>query len=478
MAVSGARGNLAQLMKIIGTPLAVNDEKKGVGSVIIEHAYSSGLTPAENWATMPEARANNVASVVSIAKPGEMNKVLIANMVSKIITQIDCGTHAGVHLSVNDANCLDRYIADDQGLFKRNTLITASFLQNAKLHNISNLLVRSPMTCAATKGVCQHCWGLDEKGRLPAIGTNVGVRSAQAMTEPLTQMSLSSKHSVLTIKEKKPELTGFKGVRQLLEVPQNFQHEAILAPVTGFITNVEKASQGGHYIDIADQRMYADPGLTVIVQTGTKVHAGDQLTNGIPHPAKVVEHKGLGEGRQYFVNALHRVYANEGVNLDKRHFELLAKTNMNFVRILEHDPDHPELLKGDTITYNTFRDTYAKEPVRKLIGEAVGHRLGEDIAHHTVGTPITETLAKSFQDQGIHSVSVIKKMPKIEFVMRNFSMNPLMDSDWIARLGHRQLKGSIQQAVQIGEESNIHGTHPIPAYVHGAELKTGPNGEY
>jgi DNA-directed RNA polymerase subunit beta' len=478
MALSGARGNPAQLMKIVTTPLAANSEKKGVNPFLIRRSYSEGLTPAEYWITTPEARANAVASVVSIAKPGEMNKVLIANMITKVITQPDCGTHSGIHLKVDDPNCLDRYTAENQQGIIRNTLVTPQVIQVAKQHHISDLFVRSPMTCAAVNGVCQKCMGLNEKGQTHSIGINVGVRSAQAMTEPLTQMALSSKHSVLTIKEKKPELVGFKGVRQLLEVPKVFQHEALLAEQNGTIGLIEAAPQGGHYIHFGKEKLYAAPDLTVLVKPGQIVEIGDALTNGVPHPGKVIQLKGLGAGRQYFVNALHKVYANEGVNLDKRHFELLAKTNLNHVRLLEHDPDHPELLKGDPISYNVFRDTYAKDTVRKSINEAIGDRLGEDIYHHTVGTPITTQLIQELKARGVTEIQVTKRMPKVEFIMRNFAMNPRQDPDWLGRASHRYLKGSFQQAAQIGEEADIHGYHPIAAYAYGAEIRQGPHGEY
>jgi hypothetical protein len=62
--------------------------------------------------------------------------------------------------------------------------------------------------------------------------------------------------------------------------------------------------------------------------------------------------------------------------------------------------------------------------------------------------------------------------------MKPFTMNPLHESDWMARLAHRYLKGSIQQAAQFGETSDIHGAHPIPAYAYGAELRHGPSGGY
>ncbi len=71
-----------------------------------------------------------------------------------------------------------------------------------------------------------------------------------------------------------------------------------------------------------------------------------------------------------------------------------------------------------------------------------------------------------------------KRMPRVEFVMKPFAMNPLLHPDWLGRMAHRYLKGSVLQGVHGGEESDLHGTHPVPGYAFGAELKHGPNGTY
>jgi DNA-directed RNA polymerase subunit beta' len=477
MAVSGSRGSPSQLMKIVASPLVANS-KTGPGSFLIRHSYAEGLTPAEHWTTAPEARANNVATVISVAKPGELAKVMVANLQSKVVTRNDCGTKAGIHLSIDDHNVIDRYLAADQFGMHRNTLVTPRLVQELRSKGNHDLLVRSPMTCAAPSGVCQMCMGHDEKGQVRPIGTNVGVRSAQAMTEPLTQMALSSKHAVLTIKEKKLEPAGFKGVLQLLEIPKNFQHEATLAPIAGTVGQIVAAAHGGHYIHVGPEKVYAGPQLTARVKKGDSVEAGDQLTDGIPHPAKLIAHKGIGAARKYFVESLDKVYRNEGVNLDRRHFELLARTNMNTVKLNQYDPHHPEFLKGEPVSYNAFRDAYAAGTARKHLHEAVGDRLGEEVFHHTVGTTITPSLANELHGRGVAEVQVLQNVPKVEFSMRSFAMNPLMEKDWMGRLGHRYLKNSILQGVHQGETSDIHGTHPLPAFAYGAELREDAEGHY
>ena len=51
-------------------------------------------------------------------------------------------------------------------------------------------------------------------------------------------------------------------------------------------------------------------------------------------------------------------------------------------------------------------------------------------------------------------------------------------AEWMARLAHRYLKASIAEAAHVGDESDIHTTHPVPAYAYGAELGHGEGGKF
>jgi DNA-directed RNA polymerase subunit beta' len=478
MAATGARGSFPQLMKMIGTPLASQLPGKDVTPWLVTKSYSEGLSPADYWVMAPESRANSIATTVSTAEPGEMAKVLVANMTSQVITQHDCGTHNGVRMMIDDPHSIDRYLASEQHGQAHNTLVTPELINILKAKKAEWLLVRSPMTCVDPHGVCQMCYGLNEKGHLHAIGINVGTRSAQAMAEPLTQMALGSKHAILTVKEKTLTPTGFKGVRQILEIPKIFQGEAVLAPAADTVSEIRSAPQGGSYVKLKQHKkeLYVNPALDLHVKVGDHVEAGDAMTNGLPRPDEITQHKGIGAGRQYFVNALHDMYNGSGVNLDKRHYELLAKSALNHVQFVDSDPNHPEFLRGDVVAYNTFADAYRKDAETVSTDKAEGHRLAADVHHHTVGTLITPSLVKELKSHGVKEVSVSRVAPNVTFVHRSFVMNPLLDHDWLGRLAHRFLRNSIQQAAHTREESNLHGTHPVPAYAFGAEMQEGLDG--
>lgn len=472
---SGARGNPVQYMGIVAGPGAARDAAGRTEPWIIRNSYSEGLKPSDYWVAGNEAILNTIKSSTSVSEPGELSKILVANMADLIVTEDDCGTDNGILLDPSSPDVIDRYLAKDAGTFRANTLITP--LVQAKLAKLrSKVLVRSPMTCEAGDGVCQKCQGLDEKGNIHEVGTNVGVRSAQALADPLTQMALDAKHGVRTAKGERMKLQGLAGFRQMIESPKQFLNKATLATVDGKVTNIEKAPQGGHYIHVDGVQHYTAPNLNPIVKKGVKVERGDALGQGIPKPDEVVKYKGLGVGREYMVNSLKDLYQAQGRNMDQRHFELLARGELNNVRIMDDSSD--DFIKGDIVNYNHLRKQIKKDAKLVPISDALGETLGKEYLSYSAGMRVTPTIQKDLQSKGVTSVLIAPRVPEVEFVMKPASRAPLLHPDWMARLAHRNLKATLQQAAHFGDISNLHGAHPVPAYVFGETFGQGEEGRY
>lgn len=68
-------------------------------------------------------------------------------------------------------------------------------------------------------------------------------------------------------------------------MPSTFKGGAVLAKVDGVVNDIKAAPQGGNYITVGTNTVYAPQARTVKVAVGDKVTAGDRLTNGIPNPA-------------------------------------------------------------------------------------------------------------------------------------------------------------------------------------------------
>jgi DNA-directed RNA polymerase subunit beta' len=472
---SGARGNPSGYASIIATPTYARDGKGNAEPWLIRKSHSEGLSSADNWVASNEAILNTISTYTAVSEPGELAKVLVSNMSNIIITEDDCGTTNGVFLPTLSSSTLDRYLAKEVGGFKHNTLITS--LNQPKLAKISpTILVRSPMTCEAGDGVCQKCQGLNEKGSTHDIGTNVGVRAAQAMAEPLTQFALGAKHGARTAKDDRIKIKGIQGLRQITESPQQFINKATLAQLNGTVERVTVAPQGGHYVFVGGQQHYVTPNLDVIVKVGSPVQAGDALSQGIPKPDEVVRLKGLGVGRQYIVDSLVGLYKDQGRELDQRHFELLAKGELNYVRVLK-DPSR-NFIPGDVVSYNVLRNELKKGTKVMPVGEADGETLGQAYFHFYSGTRVTPQIQAYLKQQGIKEVVIAPRAPEVEFIMKAATRAPLLNPDWMARLAHRNLKTTVMHATHFGESSDIHGTHPVPAYITGVEFGQGPKGKY
>lgn len=477
MALSGARGNIPQLMKTVGSPVAAIDHKGAITPWLISHSYAEGLSPAEYWVTGNEARINTIKSSTSVAEPGDLAKILVNNLYSYVITKDDCGTHNGIALPANDGHILGRYLARDLGRHKYNELVTpAVAAELCQKHE--TVYVRSPMTCEAHPGICRKCQGLDEKGHPHDIGINVGVRSAQALAEPLTQFALNAKHGVRVLKGASKELDGLAGVRQMVEVPQSFVNKATLADHAGTVTKVVVAPHGGHYVYVDGREHYVSPNLEVLVHPDQVVEAGDALSDGVPKPDELVAHKGLGVGRQYLVDALHRLYKKQGVDVDRRHLEILAKADLNHVRILDHSPEHPELLRGDVVSYETYRHAIGQDGTLTPVDKAVGHVLSKEVLHFTAGTPLTPSIVATLKKHGVSQVEAMINAPRIEFLMKPMTRNPLLNPDWLARMSHRYLKDSLMRGAHFGDATDFASTHPVPAYAFGETFGAGKDGRY
>ncbi len=472
---SGARGNPVQYANMVSGLGYARDANGGVLPWMIERSYSEGLKPSDYWATTNQSMMDVIKTYTAISEPGELSKKLIAGMADMVVTEEDCGTHNGVPLPTTSPDVIDRYLAKDTGPVKRNTLITPA--NQSKIAKVSSkVLVRSPMTCEASDGVCQRCQGLDEKGKLHVRGINVGVRAAQAMSEPLTQFALNAKHGGRTLQSDKFQVHGIAGFRQIIETPKQFVNKATLASADGKISGVETAPQGGHYVYVDKEQHYVSPGLGLKVKKGETVERGDTLSEGIPKPDEVVHHKGLGTGRLYMVNTLHDLYKGQGKDLDRRHFELLAKSSMNHVRILD-DPTN-KFIKGDVVGYNTLRKDIGSRVKQVALKDALGSTLGREYYQYAAGTRVTPNVIKGLRKEKIKDVLIAPRAPDVEFVMKSATNVPKMHEDWMARMAHQGLKPSVLRAAHTGEISRLHGTHPVPAYAYGVEFGQGEGGRY
>ncbi len=131
----------------------------------------------------------------------------------------------------------------------------------------------------------------------------------------------------------------------------------VLARVSGKVNIV--GSQLFINYEEKEEEEYLVPITTGIrVERGTKVGAGDQLTDGNVNPQDILRIKGREAVQQYLVDEVQKVYRSQGVNINDKHIEIIARQMLRKVRV--DSPGDTELLPGQLIDRFSFEDINAK----------------------------------------------------------------------------------------------------------------------
>ena len=429
MVTSGSRGSTDQLKQIVSSPMLVMDAKNRVVPYLIPQSYSEGMDMGSYWTTLHGARKGTIQKVQGVQQPGLISKQIMNSSMNLVVSEADCGTKDGINLGIDDHDINDRYLSTGIRVggrrFRAGTLVTPSVVAAARKSRRTTIPVRSPMRCESDHGICKKCMGLDVGGKAPDIGTNVGVIAGQAIGEPSTQLALNVFHTGGLAKGRGARsVSTFERLRQLLRMPKNLPNAAPLALSDGTVKRIEKAPQGGEYVDIGDKRHYIPAAQSRTVKRNQRIKKGEPISDGLIDPKKLLILKGMRSVQDFMSEELHGVLA-EAAPVRRRNIETVVKALTNVTRI-EDPGDHPDWVSGDIRSHSQVQAYNRKR--RKV--------------------PVQHTP-----------------------VLKGVEVLPLeMQEDWVARLNFTKLKDTLTTAAREGWRSNIHGFHPIPAAAYGAEF--------
>lgn len=467
---SGARGNKNQLMQVIfGDTLLIDAEDRPVPIPVL-HSYGEGVKPMEYWAASSGARKGSISVQFSTADGGYLGKQLNNIGHRLVVTERDCGTKNGIPVDANDEDNIGSVLAMPVGKIPAGTVITPEILP--KLGD-GKIRVRSLATCALGDGVCAICSGIRERGDFPAIGDTVGIVGARAMSEPITQAGLKSKHSGGVAGTDDKNVSGFEELNQFIQVPSTFKGAATLSEIDGTVLGVKEAPAGGQFVFVNDKRFYVPRGREVIVKKGDSVTAGDMLSDGTPNPAELVKYKGVGEGRRYFIDKYRELLKKNGAAVHRRNIEAVARGFINRVKM-----DSPDGYNGymidDIVPYDELAVDYEPRAGSKLLGpnQAKNMYLEQPVLHYTIGTRITPQVIKDLNSNKISNIVVNEQQPVFSpFVVRARSIMET-DPDWMTRMAGENLKRSTLEAARMGAKSTTEGTSYFPAAANPVGLDT------
>lgn len=278
-------------------------------------------------------------------------------------------------------------------------------------------------------------------------------------------VSNSSKH-LGGVAGKGKSIGGFKAVNQIINIPKTYPGGAAHSQVDGRVESIEEAPQGGHYVTVQGQRHYLGQGVTPAVKIGDTVEAGDLLSDGLPNPAEIVRHKGVGEGRRQLVKLFGDVARASGFSPHRRNIELVARGLINHARLLEEVGDYnPE----DIIPFSTLEAAYQPRPGHKILTpeRSIGKYLEKPVLHHTIGTKVRPSMLDELKRYSIGNLTVHDEPPPFESVMVRAQDNLHHDPDWMTRMLGSNLEKTLLRGAARGDVSDATGTSYVPALAEG-----------
>ena len=212
MSHSGARGSPAQMKQLAGMRGLMARPDGSIIETPITANFKEGLNVLEYFNSTHGARKGLADTALKTANSGYLTRRLVDVAQDSIITELDCGTDAGLTMEpIVDAGqivaslgqrILGRTAAEDinhpetgEVIAAKGTLLTEKDVDAIEAAKIQSVKIRSPLVCDLRQGCCAACYGRDlARGTPVNIGEAVGVIAAQSIGEPGTQLTMRTFH--------------------------------------------------------------------------------------------------------------------------------------------------------------------------------------------------------------------------------------------------------------------------------------------
>jgi len=430
---SGTRGSPEQALDLLAGSLLAFDAEGEPLPIPITRSYSEGLTPTQYWAQAQPIRFGLIGTKLATPQAGDLaNQIVEAVSRLRITAPKEPFKYVGVPVDSQDPDYVGAFLAQDiPTIAKAGAEITPELQRKLKAAKIKRILVYSPIASYAEHGLSQQAAG-KLGGEVPSIGAFAAVTAAQSLLEPLSQQSISSKHSG------RAAVPGIEEVRFLITVPSTSPYAATIAKVDGTVSKIV----------IGSEEHFVPPDQKLKVKLGDKVEAGDELSEGLPNPAEVARYKGIGEARRRFVNAFSKVLQDIGIKHNKRNIEYIARGLITHVRMKQ---PLDKWLPDDIVELPAVLKAYKPANAMQVpVQRAEGAYLAEPIAHHTPGTQLKKSMLQELKDLGITQVRVTKEPPPFEPDVRRAYESSQHADDWVQRLHGYYLSRALLDALHTG----------------------------
>ncbi|MBQ8219246.1 MAG: DNA-directed RNA polymerase subunit beta' [Bacilli bacterium] len=367
----GSISNFVQLAGMRGTMAKPNGEPV---EIPIKSSFRDGLSVSEFFLSTHGARKGSADTALKTADSGYMTRRLVDVAQDLIVREDDCGTTQGVIVSAfkDDKDGIieplydrilgrftNKKIVDPNTkeiIIDKNELITENIADKIIKAGIEEVEIRTVLTCRTDHGVCCKCYGRNlATGNIVEIGEAVGTMGAQSIGEPGTQLTMRTFHTG-GVAGGDDITQGLPRVEELFEA-RTPKGKALIAEIDGTVSKIED-QKGRTKIFIKNANEVREHlsayGAKLRVEKGDKVSAGDRLTEGNISPKELLMVTDPNTVQQYILKEVQKVYRSQGVDINDKHVELIARRMISQIRIM--DSGDTKFLPSTVVSINKFTE--------------------------------------------------------------------------------------------------------------------------
>jgi DNA-directed RNA polymerase subunit beta' len=417
MTASGARGNKGNIGQLGGMRGLMADPSGRIIDVPVRSNFREGMSVLEYFISTHGARKGLADTALRTADSGYLTRRLVDVAQDVITRDDDCGTEEGTWITLEETEefasgddfprrLIGRFAAapviatkgkrNDPPIVEQGAEITQELASAIAAAGITEVLVRSALTCQSRHGVCRMCYGRNlATGNLVGIGEAVGIIAAQSIGEPGTQLTMRTFHTggvagmditaglprveelfEARMPKGKAEISHIDGLVELIETDDGTRrvkvtsretfdvpirltkkHERLVAD--GDVVEADqllarlgdgedmeevRAPDGGVVSvtaeglsiageDVVEREYPIAHSAKLMVQNGQFIRAGDPITDGPINPQEYLETRGREAVQRYLVKEVQRVYRSQGVTINDKHIEIIVRQMLRKVRI-------------------------------------------------------------------------------------------------------------------------------------------------
>ncbi len=374
---SKARGNISNFTQVAGMRgIMAKPDGTSVEIPILSN-FIEGLSVAEFFLSTHGTRKGLADTALKTADSGYLTRRLVDVSQDMIVREEDCGTDQGVvvHAFINEKTgsviegLRDRIVGrfankkiinpeTKEVIVDKLQMITESLADKIIAAGITEVEIRTILTCGTANGVCQKCYGRNlATGNLVEIGEAVGVMAAQSIGEPGTQLTMRTFHSGGVAHGGDADITqGLPRVQELFEA-RNPKAKATIAEIDGTVSKI-KEDHGKYKISITNKletkEHVTNYGAKLCVEKGAEVHCGDRLTEGAVNPKELLAVTDPITTQEYILKEVQNTYRSQGVDISDKHIEIIARRMISKIRIVESGDT--KFLPGSLVNFREFTD--------------------------------------------------------------------------------------------------------------------------